>query len=190
MIIAIVAKFAIAVGSALVLLLASIPINPITEPVEAAVIQPEKYHWKYLTAPWKIPDANFSTAFRNDYQAPESEYGAGHRGIDFKSDIGVPVRSPVSGKVIEAQQVGYRNVITVSGNDGRLATMEPVCAVVKLNAIVYAGQVIAKTCAPQAAYVWHCQLCVHLSARQAGQYVSPMVLLGLFKPSVTKLSTD
>lgn len=179
----------------LALIAASVPTGAIQgfqfgpgEASQAAPIQvaPEPYFWKLATPEWKIPDANFATNYAADFVAPQSEYGAGHRGIDFRSGIGVNVRSPATGQVVEAQVVGYRSVITVKDAKGRLATMEPVCASVKLGAQVYAGQVIARTCTPQPLYVWHCSNCVHLSARIEGQYVSPLLLMGLFKPSVIK----
>lgn len=186
MIITFISKIAILIGTTIALVVSGTPAPQPSNSAQAAVVRFDPFHWKYVTPEWRIPAADFATAFQADYQAPQSEYGAGHRGIDFRSAIGTVVRTPVAGKVIEIAQVGYRNVITVLGNDGRLATMEPVCAAVKLNAIVYASQVIGKTCTPQPGYIWHCELCVHLSAREAGEYLSPMLLMGMFRPSVLK----
>lgn len=153
---------------------------------QPSVILQQPYFWKHSTPEWKPPTADFPLYYAADYVAPQSAYGEGHRGIDFRSAIGRVVRSPLTGQVIEARVVGYRSVITVRDANGNLATMEPVCAAVNLGAAVYGGQVIAKTCTPQPQYVWHCELCVHLSARVNGQYLSPLLLMGMFEPSVLK----
>lgn len=150
----------------------------------------QKYEWKYAVPDWTSPSHNLRWQFKADFQAPESEYGTGHRGVDFKSSIGEALRSPFTGTLIEGSRVGYRDVVTLKDSQGRLASLEPVCATVAIGTKLSTGQLFGKVCTPNSAYIWHCANCVHFSARINSQYLSPLVLTGDFRPSVTKVVTS
>lgn len=183
-------KIALAIGLGLISLA---PNQPWLSSSDFAAAHPggaSSYRWKYVSPEWASPSTNFKSQFKADYSAPQTAYGAGHRGIDFKSSIGEILRSPFDGTIVEATRVGFRDVVTLKDSKGRLASFEPVCATASLGSKVRTGQSFGKTCAPGIAYTWHCSLCVHFSARIGGLYVSPLLLTGDFLPSVTKVSTS
>ena len=64
----------------------------------------------------------------NQYEAPLTEYGAGHRGIDLEAPIGTEVIAPVSGEISFSGQVGYRESITIIFGNSLKASLEPVCS--------------------------------------------------------------
>ena len=190
MITSIIMKIALAIGLGL---LSLAPVGPWLSSSEFAAAHPggaSSYQWKYVTPEWASPSPNLKTQFKSDYSAPQTAYGAGHRGVDFKSSIGEVLRSPFDATVVERARVGFRDVVTLKDAEGRLASFEPVCATVSLGSKVRTGQSFGKTCTPGIAYTWHCPLCVHFSARIGGLYVSPLILTGDFRPSVTKVATS
>lgn len=161
------------------------------EPAAAVdVVKAQPFSWKYLEPKWSSPSITMLSQFEADFSAPQSDYGAGHRGIDFKSSIGAYITSPVSGILSQVARVSYRDVITVQENDGPRASFEPVCTHLKQYSRVSRGQVIGRVCTPAPEYVWHCELCVHFSARQSGQYLNPLLLTGHYKASVLKPYQD
>lgn len=183
-------KIALTIGLGLV---SFAPTSPWQSGADFAAAHPaaaETYNWKYVAPEWVAPSPNLKSQFKADYLAPQAIYGAGHRGVDFKSSIGEVLRSPFSGTVVESARVGFRDVVTLKDSRGRLASFEPVCASVSLGSRVNSGQSFGKTCTPGIAYTWHCALCVHFSARIGGLYVSPLVLTGDFRPSVIKRVTS
>jgi hypothetical protein len=77
-----------------------------------------------------------------------------------------------------------REVVTIRTSDGYLASFEPACTNLEVGDRVKLGQEIAWHCKPSASYEYHCDSCVHFSARSAYGYISPDYLLGNLKPSV------
>lgn len=186
MLIAFITKVSVWLGVALIGVLGLGAVEPSPASASATTIKHLPYHWKYLAPEWVAPSANMLSQFKTDFIAVQSTYGAGHRGIDYKSSIGEAVYSPVAGTVTEVGRVVFRDVITIQDSKGRLASFEPVCSTLTKGARVRQGQSIGKTCTPGIAYSWHCTLCVHFSARQNGQYISPLLLTGDYKASVLK----
>ncbi len=134
--------------------------------------------------PWVEPVPGLLDRIDRDYLAPETEYGPGHRGIDFLISPKEPISAPVSGEVVFVGKVVNRMVLTIRGYDGYLAGFEPLCASVELNQEVTAGEVVGKWCEPEASYLAHCpKTCLHLSARNSEGYLNPLWLMGLIEPS-------
>jgi hypothetical protein len=77
-----------------------------------------------------------------------------------------------------------REVVTIRTNDGYLASFEPACTLLEVGDRVKLGQEFAWHCQPSASYEYHCESCVHFSARSAYGYISPDYLLGNLRPSV------
>ncbi|NDC19229.1 MAG: M23 family metallopeptidase, partial [Microbacteriaceae bacterium] len=78
----------------------------------------------------------------NQYEAPLSEYGTGHRGVDLAAPIGTEVIAPVSGEISFSGQVGYRESITILFGNSFRTSLEPVCSEFIEGTPVLAGDVI------------------------------------------------
>lgn len=120
----------------------------------------------------------------NQYLAPMSEYGEGHRGIDLAAQIGEPVLSPADGEISFVGKVGYRNVISVRFGKSLTASLEPVCSELIEGTLVLMGEEIGLVCEPDPEYLWHCsQTCLHFGTRSEAGYFSPLALIGGLGPS-------
>lgn len=135
---------------------------------------------------WAEPIPYLYENLEQDYLAPVSRFGQGHRGIDFHVEPGQPIHSPAHGTVHFAGKVVNRNLITIKTDSGTLASFEPVCSDLKVGARVTRGQVIGFRCDGEPSYDDHCASCVHASARDSFGYLSPLHMLGQKSPSVLK----
>jgi hypothetical protein len=120
----------------------------------------------------------------NQYTAPMTEYGEGHRGIDLATQIGETVLSPADGEVSFVGKVGYRNVISVKFGNSLTASLEPVCSAMVEGTFVLMGEEIGLVCEPDPEYLWHCPgTCLHFGTRSEAGYFSPLALIGGLGPS-------
>lgn len=114
------------------------------------------------------------------YEQPPTDYSAGHRGIDIAAAPGMTILAPESGLVTFSGPVAGRPVVSVLGDSGVLASIEPVDGLLGAGARVQAGSPLGTVSSGG-----HCQSdCVHLGARVAGRYIDPAVLLGLGRRAV------
>lgn len=109
---------------------------------------------------------------RLDYQAPLTEYGRGHRGIDLPVDVGQEVRSPATGIVSYTGMLAGRGVVSLRVGDYVLS-FEPLIGAVAEGDVVLRGQVVGTVGTGS-----HCDECLHVGLRRRGLYLSPMKLLG------------
>lgn len=133
---------------------------------------------------WAEPIPYLEENLEQDYLAPVSEFGTGHRGIDFQLEAGQLLSSPASGAVHFAGKVVDRMVITIRTDSGKLASFEPVCSNLKQGDRVLSGQPIGTWCPGAPGYQEHCERCVHASARDEFGYLSPLHMMGQKSPSV------
>jgi hypothetical protein len=127
---------------------------------------------------WADPIPYFQTEQLQQYIAPVTKYGAGHRGVDFAIPLGDQVSSPQAGEVHFVGKVVDRDIITVRTKAGYLATFEPVCSELIQGTTVLTGEVIGTHCQADSEYQSHCENCVHFSARSKFGYISPLYLMG------------
>lgn len=133
---------------------------------------------------WAEVIPELSKQLFRDFLAPETEYGPGHRGIDLLLDPEDPISSPIAGEVSFLGKVVNRNVISIRGFDGSIASFEPVCSELELNQEVAQGEVIGYWCKSDKSYHSHCEkTCVNVSARVDGKYRNPLWLMRLIQPS-------
>lgn len=126
---------------------------------------------------WVWPTSGPAHVVR-DFQAPESPWGPGHRGLDLAADSPV-IRAPVSGQVSFQGPVADRGVVTITTAHGWQVSMEPVESDLAQGAWVAAGQDIGQL------QPGHCAgLCLHLGLRIEGEYRSPAQELGLLRRAV------
>ncbi|MBG6083866.1 M23 family metallopeptidase [Zhihengliuella flava] len=114
------------------------------------------------------------------FDAPESDYGAGHRGVDLATDRGNVVLAPATGRVAFTGVVVDRPVISIDHPSGLRTSLEPVESTVAVGDVVHAGDAVG-----QVATGGHCaQDCVHWGVRRNGTYVNPLLSLTDTRPSV------
>ena len=129
--------------------------------------------------PWSWPVGAPHPVVRG-FTAPEHPWSPGHRGIDVGTPAGSPVTAPDDGVVHFAGVVVDRPVLSMRHADGVLSSLEPVSSDLVAGDVVVRGQTVG-TVLPG-----HCAEldCVHLGARIDGEYVSPLLALGLGRPAV------
>ena len=111
-----------------------------------------------------------------DFEAPHTEWGPGHRGLDLHAPAGTDVIAPVSGRVFFSGRVATRGVITIETGAGHLVSMEPVVVVEQPPSRVRAGVVIGEVARG------HCPGgCLHIGLRVEGEYRSPARELGILR---------
>ncbi len=128
---------------------------------------------------WQWPVAEPQIVTR-PFVAPETQYSAGHRGIDLAAAIDTEVRAPSDGIVSFAGTVVDRPVLSIEHPGEVITTVEPVIARVVEGERVAAGQVIGIVasgghCAPG---------CLHFGVRSHGLYVSPLLYVGIVPRAV------
>lgn len=115
------------------------------------------------------------------FQAPASQYGPGHRGVDLALDPGAAVRSAGAGVVRFAGSVAARGVIVVAHPDGIDTEYEPVAPTVRAGAVVRAGQLLGFL---RGRHPGCSDPCLHWGARHGSGYFDPLTLLRPLGPVV------
>jgi murein DD-endopeptidase MepM/ murein hydrolase activator NlpD len=135
-------------------------------------------------ASWQLPFMTPHRLFR-PYLQPQSDYSAGHRGVDFVVKFGENLYAPADGVVSFAGQLVNRAVLTIRHGSGIVTEFEPACASLPIGSTVFKGEIIGTVCAPNAGYLQHCSQdnCLHFSMRVDGKYLSPLALIGGLSPS-------
>jgi murein DD-endopeptidase MepM/ murein hydrolase activator NlpD len=141
----------------------SAPIPVSAAPVvsaEAAVRSTPRWEW-----PLRPP------VMERGFEAPETVYSAGHRGIDLGAPSGAAVVAPGPATVRFAGMVVDRPVVTLDHGGGVLSSYEPLLSELAVGVSVTAGQHLGVT-----ALGGHCDgSCLHIGVRVDGRYVSPLL---------------
>lgn len=137
------------------------------------------------TAKWQVP-LEAPVHLVNPYFQPNSDYSAGHRGIDYRVSLGQPIFAPTDSTVWFAGTVVDRQVLSLRTGHGDLLAFEPACTSLKAGDKVELGEEIAWVCEPDSSYTQHCvnDFCLHFSLRNDQGYLSPIVRIGDFNPTV------
>lgn len=108
------------------------------------------------------------------FEAPATEYSAGHRGVDVRAPPGAAVYAPAAGVVSFAGRVVDRPVLSIAHSGDLVSSLEPVEAVVAEGQQIAAGERIGTVAAGG-----HCSgRCLHFGMRLRGRYISPMLYFG------------
>ncbi len=129
---------------------------------------------------WPLSPAPSVTRY---FDAPETPYGPGHRGVDLAAPPGANVLAAAEGVVMFAGPVAGRGVVSIDHDGGLSTTYEPVASSVAAGDQVFRGQVLGTLAAghpgcPEAA-------CLHFGVRRGEEYVDPLTLIG--EPSEIRL---
>jgi murein DD-endopeptidase MepM/ murein hydrolase activator NlpD len=125
-----------------------------------------------VEARWVWPTG--SRVVERAWEAPSSDYAAGHRGLDVPAVLGSPASAVDDGTVAFAGAVGGRTVVTIDHGDGLVSTLDSVTPLVAAGDEVVQGAPVGRVS------VGHCPAsapCLHLGARVDGRYVDPMAYL-------------
>lgn len=125
-----------------------------------------------VEARWVWPTG--SRVVERAWEAPSSDYSAGHRGLDVSAALGSTASAVDDGTVAFAGAVGGRTVVTIDHGDGLVSTLDSV------TPLVAAGDEVVQGAAVGRVSVGHCPAsapCLHLGARVDGRYVDPMAYL-------------
>ena len=110
------------------------------------------------------------------FEAPESPYGPGHRGVDLAAAPGQEVLAADVGVVVFAGQVAGHGVVSLDHDGGLRTTYQPITPTVTTGEQVYRGQPLGTVtpghpgCSVAA--------CLHWGARRGTEYVDPLALTG------------
>lgn len=112
------------------------------------------------------------------FEAPDTPFGPGHRGVDLLAEPGQAVLAAGPGRVVHAGAVAGRGVVSVQHRGGLRTTYEPVRPMVAEGEEVAAGQRLAALApghpgcdAPPGAW------CLHWGARHGLQHEDPLALV-------------
>jgi hypothetical protein len=122
----------------------------------------------------------------NPYRQPNSDYSAGHRGVDYRVTDGQPIYAPTDATITFNQVVVDRPVLSLKTQSGDLLEFEPACSPLAVGTYISAGDEIANVCPAALSYHQHCkqELCLHFSLRTERGYLSPIIRYGALAPSV------
>ena len=131
--------------------------------------------------PWGHSEPRFSWPLApppqvtRGFEAPVTEYGPGHRGVDLAATPGQPVLAAGPGVVVFAGQVAGQGVVSIDHDGGLRTTYEPLTPTVPAGTQVYGGQQIGLVnpghpgC-PVAA-------CLHWGVRRGEEDLNPLALI-------------
>ena len=119
---------------------------------------------------WPLGDHRVASGF----DLPDTEYSAGHRGIDLPGRAGEPVRAVAAGRVAFAGSVAGVGVVTVD-HGGERSTYQPLDAAVNRGDAVETGEVLGRL----SGHGSHCATaCLHLGRLASEAYLDPLDRLG------------
>ena len=123
-------------------------------------------------APWTWPVVG---PVIRSFDAPDSPYGSGHRGIDIAAPVDSSVRSPAAGTVAFAGSIAGDVFVAIDHGGGLRSTYSWLAlSSVEEGDAVFAGDAIARSGAGHpGSSVAH----VHFGVKRDGIYVDPLSLL-------------
>ena len=139
---------------------------PVTQAKTARAADHPEWAWPLAGTP--VVDRAFTP--------PASAWGAGHRGVDLRGDIGEPVLAAGTGRVTYSGLLAGRGVVTVTHDNGLRTTYEPVETSVSVGDLVDAGDVLGALTTGHAS----CRLgtvCLHWGLLRGDTYLDPAALV-------------
>jgi hypothetical protein len=133
---------------------------------------------------WAKPIPFFQV--EQQFLAPVSLYGPGHRGLDFVLEGDQNISAPTSGLITFSGPVVDRNIVTITTDSGYLLSFEQICSSLLPGDFVQGGEKLGQFCSIGEGYESHCERCVHFSVRGNRGYLNPELFLGSLLPSVLK----
>ena len=158
-----------------------LPLTPTPEVHLATSLPAASASPSMQTPLWRLPVKGSLTRL-SEFSRPTSDWGAGHRGVDFLPESAV--LAPHAGRIAWLGLAFGVPTLVLEHGDGSTEVFQPVCALRPKRAAVLAGAAIASFCASKQND--HCSRlgCVHWSYRLTdGQYLNPLRMVGLIGPA-------
>gem|GEM_PF-303422 len=135
---------------------------------------------------WVLPIRQ-DFAVVHEFLRPTSDWGAGHRGIDFEVDPNQPLLAPHEGVVASSGLVFDVPTVVIAHSGSNSSVFQPACldGAVSKGAHVSVGEPFGSYCASKRETL-HCGAlpCVHWSFRlDKGVYLNPLRMVGLLMQS-------
>jgi murein DD-endopeptidase MepM/ murein hydrolase activator NlpD len=112
------------------------------------------------------------------FDPPPQPWLAGHRGVDLAAAPGAAVRAAGAGVIVFVGRVAGRGVVSVAHTGGLRTTYEPVAGGdLRTGDSVAAGQAVGVLAAGHPGCP--AEACLHWGLRRGGEYLDPLILLGL-----------
>ncbi|MFE0021583.1 murein hydrolase activator EnvC family protein [Amycolatopsis sp. NPDC059021] len=110
------------------------------------------------------------------FDAPDTPFGPGHRGVDLAATPGQQVLAAAEGVVVFAGVLAGRGVVSVDHDGGLRTTYEPVTPSVSAGDQVYRGQPLGAVVPGHP----RCTVaaCLHWGVRRGHDYLDPLTLTG------------
>jgi len=119
---------------------------------------------------WPLDDPQNQHRVDGTFDLPDTEYTAGHRGIDLPGRVGDPVRAVSGGRVTFAGSVAGVGVVTVDHGRER-STYQPLDPDVERGDAVEIGDVLGRLRGTGS----HCpSACLHLGRIESDSYLDPL----------------
>ncbi|MGO4957542.1 M23 family metallopeptidase [Luteococcus sp. Sow4_B9] len=103
------------------------------------------------------------------FDAPETRWGAGHRGVDLAAPPGTKITAGADGVVVFSGRVAGKEVVSIDIGDGYRLTHQPVRSPLRVGDKVTAGQVIGVLLAGECA-----RGCLHWGLKRGQDYFDPL----------------
>lgn len=107
------------------------------------------------------------------FRPPDGPYGAGNRGLEYRTTPGTPVRAIGAGAVVFAGQVAGRLVVSIDHPDGLRSSLVGLVSIeVRAGEAVRGGDVVGRAAE-----------LLHLGVRRNGRYLDPATLFDVRGPA-------
>jgi murein DD-endopeptidase MepM/ murein hydrolase activator NlpD len=144
----------------------------------------------FSTRNWVVPTKSPFVVV-HEFLRPNSDWGAGHRGIDFESGLGELLVAPHTATIALASLVFAIPTVVLRHPGGTTSVFQPACLESGLatGSKVETGAPFARYCRPDQQTA-HCGAlpCVHWAFRlDKGVYLNPLRNVGLILPSAPRV---
>jgi len=141
------------------------------------------------TPNWVLPSKSALTIV-HEFLRPTSDWGSGHRGVDFETSEGDVLLTPHSGRISLAGLVFGVPTVVVEHSKGSSSVFQPVClgSRMRVGDILQTGARFGSYCDAPSGQP-HCGAlpCVHWAFRlDRGVYLNPLRMVGLLRPSTLR----
>jgi len=123
-------------------------------------------------APWHWPTTSGPAALTRGFQAPLTQYGSGHRGVDLQVRLGEEISAPALGVVLFNGLVARIPTLVLDHGAGLVSTYQPLVSELTVGDKVKLGSKVGTVTKNWS----HCSIatCLHWGVRNSTGYLDPL----------------